>query len=173
MTRGTAKRSRNDAVVARPPEYLRSRLRTFGVILVCAKVALVPLVFDHDADVPFAAVKAGVSHAIAYVLAAVIIGMLVQFGRLFLIRSPVHLPVLAFLGASVAATVIALDPILGLYGAHDRMVGLGTIADGVVLYFAIVLLIRTRTEAIAVGASFLGASAIMLGYELLQFVGRD
>ena len=173
MTRRTAKRSRNDAIVARPPEFLRSRLRLFGVALVCAKVALVPLVFDHDADVAFTAVKAGVSHAIAYVLTAVMIGLIVQFGRSFLIRSPVHLPVLAFLGASVAATVVASDPILGLYGAHDRMVGLGTIADGVALYFAIVLLIRTRTEAIAVAASFLGASAIMLAYELLQFIGRD
>jgi len=173
MTRRTAKRSRNDAIVARPPEFLRSSLRTFGVALVCAKVALVPVVFDHDADVAFTVVKAGVSHAIAYVLTAVMVGLIVQFGRSFLIRSPVHLPVLAFLGASVAATVVASDPILGLYGAHDRMVGLGTIADGVALYFAIVLLIRTRTEAIAVAASFLGASAIMLAYELLQFIGRD
>src|SRR5467141_1786548 len=152
---------------------MRSRLRLFGIALICAKLALVPVVFDHDSDVPFSVIKALLSHALAYVLAGVILGLLVRNGRAVFVWSWLHVPVLAFLLANIAATVFALDPLLALYGAHTRMVGLGTIADGVVLYFAIALLVRTPRESAALAVSFLAGSFLVLAYELVQFVGKD
>jgi O-antigen ligase/Flp pilus assembly protein TadD len=131
------------------------------------------MVFDHSADVPFTLPKVLLSHALAYVLAGVIAGLLVRFGRDFIVWSWLHVPVLALVAANVAAAFLAADPVLALYGTHVRMLGLGTVADSLVLYLAIVLLIRTRTEAASVIACGLGASAFVLAYEVVQISGRD
>lgn len=170
MTRRTARRSPAQAV---DDGLARSRLRLIGLAIVCSKVALVPVIFDPASDIPFAVVKDVLSHALAYALAGVLAALFVQFGRSMLVRSILHIPVLAFLGVSVAATFFAADPILALYGARGRMLGLATIADGVLLYFAIVLLVRTRGEALWILLSVFGGSVVVLGYELLQFVDRD
>jgi O-antigen ligase/tetratricopeptide (TPR) repeat protein len=150
-----------------------SRIRAFGAALLCAKVALLPGVFDYSLDVPFTVAKSLLSHALAYALGAVMIGLLIRFGRSFFVWSWVHVPVALFLIANIAAAVFAADPVLALYGAHSRMLGLGTIADWVVVYFAVVLLVRTRAEAAAVIACALVASLFVLAYELVQTLGRD
>src|SRR5688572_11743579 len=80
-----------------------STLRRFGVAAICLKVALLPVVFDYSLDVPFTVAKALLSHGIAYVLAAVMIGLVIRFGRSFLKWSWLHLPVLLFLVANVVA----------------------------------------------------------------------
>ena len=148
-------------------------MRVFGVALLCLKIALVPLVLDPGSDVPFSVPKALLSHALAYVLAAVLLALLIRFGRSFATWSPVHIAVLAFFGASVAATVFAADPVVALYGTHVRMLGLGTIADGVVLYFAVALLVRSRAEAVASAVSVVASSVVVLAYEAVQLIGRD
>src|SRR5438552_11233897 len=125
---------------------LRSRLRLFGVTLLCAKVTLVPLAFDHSADIPFGVTKAMVSHGLAYALVGVLAGLFLQFGRHVFIRSWLHVPVLVFFFVNVLAASFAADPFLGLYGTHERMLGLGTVADGVVLYLGIALLVRRPPE---------------------------
>jgi len=172
--RRPARRRRAEALKQQPvSEVIGSKLRLFGVGILCLKLALVPLIFDRGADVPFSVVKALFSHALAYVLAAIIIALTLRFGVSFLRWSALHVPVLAFLGVNILATVFAVDPLVALYGTHGRMIGLGTIADGVVLYFAVVLLVRTRTDAWVLVASVLGSSIIVLGYEFVQVLGRD
>lgn len=166
-----ARGSKTATAVAR--DVSESNLRRFGVALLCAKVALVPLVFDVAQDMPFVVSKALLSHGLAYVLAATMVGLLIQFRTAFVARSPLHVPVLAFLLVSCASTIFAADPTLALYGTHARMLGLASIVDLVVFYFAIVLLVRTRRDAIAVGISTLAASLPVLGYELIQVVGQD
>jgi O-antigen ligase/tetratricopeptide (TPR) repeat protein len=136
-------------------------------------LALVPVAFDHDSDVPFSVSKALLSHALAYVLAGALLGLIVRYGRPVLVWSWLHVPVLAFLFANVAATVFAVDPLLALYGAHSRMIGLGTIADCVLLYFAIAVLVRTARELLSLAVSFLVGSAVVLAYELVQYLGKD
>jgi O-antigen ligase/tetratricopeptide (TPR) repeat protein len=155
------------------PDVKLSRMRRLGVALLCLKVALLPVVFDYSLDAPFTVAKTLLSHGLAYALAGVIVGLLVRFGGSFFVWSPLHVPVLAFLVANMAASVVAADRALALYGAHVRMLGLGTIADWVVLYFAVVLLVRTRAEAMAVIASALLASIVVLSYELVQLLGLD
>jgi len=173
MTRRTARRASGISTSARQIAWERSRLRWFGVALVCLKVALLPVVFDPAADLPFTVTKALFSHALAYALFGVLVGLFVEFGRPFFVWSSLHVPVLAFLAANITATLFGANQLLALYGAHARMLGLGTIVDCVVLYFAIVLLIRTRAEAIAVIGSVVAGSVIVLAYELVQFVGKD
>jgi len=122
---------------------------------------------------PFTVAKTLLSHVLAYALAGVMAAMLIRHGRSFVVWSWIHVPVLVFLVANVVATMFSVDPFLALYGAHVRMLGLGTIADWVVLYLAVVLLIRTQVEAIAVIACAFVASLLVLGYELVQLLGRD
>jgi O-antigen ligase/tetratricopeptide (TPR) repeat protein len=144
-----------------------------GVALVCLKVALLPLILDTTADLPFTVAKALFSHALTYALAGVLIGLLVEFGRSLFVWSWLHVPVLAFLAANLFATVFAANTTFALFGAHARMLGLGTIVDCVLLYFAIVLLVRTRGEAMALIGSALVGAAVVLMYELVQLVGKD
>jgi O-antigen ligase len=143
------------------------------VALLGVKVAAVPLVFVYSADVPFTVPKALLSHGLAYALAGVLVGLFISFGRSFFVRSALHVPVLAFLVANVAASIFAADSLLALHGTHVRMLGLGTIADWVLLYFAVVLLVRTRADTTAVVTSALLAGLLVVVYEAVQFVGGD
>lgn len=154
-------------------QFRGSTLRLFGVGVMCAKVALIPLVFDHSSDAPFVVPKAMLSHGLAYVLVAVVAGLLIRYGRAFVVWSWMHVPVLAFLVVNALATVVAADPMLALYGTHARMLGLASVADGVVLYFAIVLLIRTRAETSALALSASSSALAVVGYEVVQLLGRD
>jgi tetratricopeptide (TPR) repeat protein/O-antigen ligase len=172
MRRTASRRGRTDALTNQT-DIASSKLRLLGVALLCAKVALVPLVFDQAFDWPFVVSKALLSHALAYALAGVIAGLLIRFGRSFVVWSWLHIPVLAFLLVSAAATAFAVDPLLALYGTHARMLGLGTIADWVLLYAALVLLVRSRADVVAVLGSAIGASILVLAYELVQLAGRD
>src|SRR5437868_15548091 len=104
MTRRAARRP---AVESTEGGLARSKLRRLGLAIVCAKVAIVPLIFDPGSDIPFAVVKDTLSHALAYASAGVLAALLIQFGRSVLVRSTLHIPVLAFLGVSAAATVFA------------------------------------------------------------------
>src|SRR5258706_16399436 len=102
-----SRRGSRRALAVAPPEpssdFLRSKLRLLGVAIICAKLALVPVVFDRDSDVPFSVVKALLSHALAYVLAGVLLGLAVRYGRRVFVWSWLHVPVLAFLAVNVAA----------------------------------------------------------------------
>src|SRR5882762_9182855 len=114
MSKRTSRRGRVVTAQDLSPEFLSSRLRFLGIALVCAKLALVPVVFDHDSDVPFSVIKALLSHALAYVLAGVLLGLTVRYRRAVFVWSWLHVPVLAFLAANVLATLVAVDPLLAL-----------------------------------------------------------
>jgi O-antigen ligase len=103
----------------------------------------------------------------------VLLGLAVRYGRAVFVWSWLHVPVLAFLAANVAATVFAVDPLLALYGAHTRMIGLGTIADCVLLYFAIACLVRGERDLLVIAGSFLAGSVLVLTYEFVQLFGKD
>jgi len=167
---------------AHPPEVsattglagiLESKLRLFGVALICAKVAVVPLVFDAASDVPFAPSKALLSHALSYAIAGVILGLFISFGRSFLVWSPIHVPVLMFLAVNAVSTAAAANVGIALYGTHGRMLGLTTLADWIVFYFGVALLLRTRSDIVWVVGATLGASVVVLSYEAVQLAGKD
>jgi len=155
------------------PDIGASRLRLLGVVLICAQVSLVPVVFDYSADFPFPVVKALLSHGLAYALVGVMAGLLIRFGRSLIVWSWIHVGVLVFAGANLVASMFAPDLNVALFGTHARMLGLGTILDFVVLYFAIVLFVRTRSEAAAVVLSAFAGSVVVLAYEFVQFAGKD
>jgi tetratricopeptide (TPR) repeat protein/O-antigen ligase len=150
-----------------------SKLRGVGVALVGAKFAILPLIFDFGMDLPFVVSKAIVSHALAVALAAVIAALFVRF-RASLIRwSPLHIPILIYLGVNVLAAAFAANSTIALFGTHARMLGLVMTIDLAVLYFAIVVLVLTRSDAIALGIAAYSASLVVLAYEAIQLAGHD
>lgn len=157
--------------IARPFE--RSWLRHAGVALICAHVSLVPLVFDPRALIVFALPKALLSHSLAYLLVGLLGAALFSYRRQAWVWSPVHLPVLGYVGAYVLAALFALDRNVALFGAPDRALGLVTLVDNAALYFGIVLLVRTRADVIAVGIATLAAAMLVLGYQAVQLLGLD
>jgi len=159
MSRRQDRQRRTEIPSVRLPWWETSWLRRLGVGLIGAKIFLVPLLFDVSADIPFTVAKTLLSHALTYALVGVMLGLLVLYRRLFPVWSWLHVPVAAFLAANVLATLFAANWTVALFGAHARMLGLATVVDGVVLYFAIVFMIRTRLEAIAVVGAGLAGSA--------------
>jgi O-antigen ligase/tetratricopeptide (TPR) repeat protein len=150
-----------------------SKVRTLGLVLICTKLALVPLVFDPAADFAFTVPKALLSHGLAILLGGVMVALYLRVGRSFLMWSPLHVPVLAFLASNAAATLFAPSLSLAIYGTHARMLGFATIADWTTLYFAVALLVRTKREMFAVAGCSFVAAVIALVYELVQLIGRD
>src|SRR5689334_7648095 len=103
----SARRALLAATTANSTGISGSRLRLFGVAVICAKVALIPVIFDSASDFPFGPSKVLLSHALSYVVAGVIAGLAVRFGRSLWVWSPVHVPVLIFLGLNALATIFA------------------------------------------------------------------
>ena len=153
--------------------FIRSRMRRAAVGLLCLKIVALPILFDRSADVAFTVPKALFSHASAYLLAAVIAGLALRFRASAHWRSPLHLAVLAYVVVNIAATAIAEDRYLALFGAHERMLGLGTLIDCVVLFFAASFVLRTPRDSVAVAVSVFGAAAIVLAYEAIQLARLD
>jgi len=173
VARRREKKQRREAAQASRSEHHGSRERLFGVALLCVYVALVPVVFDYAADAPFPNAKGLLAHSLAYALAGVLVALAIGYGRRGWVWSWLHAPVLVFLAANLVATIFAPDLYIALFGTHRRMLGLGTIATFVVLYFGIALLVRARREAVAVVASALAGSAIVLVYEVVQLAKKD
>lgn len=148
-------------------------MRHLGVMLIAAWFALVPLVVDTGALVQFALPKAYLSQALAYGIGATLLILIMGYGRRLWVTLSVHWAVLAFAAAHVIATAFALDRYLALFGSWDRHLGLISVLGVVVLYFGLVLLVRTGTDVrLLVGAALFGATVAML-YGLMQRLGLD
>lgn len=157
----------------RADAFVGSRLRRVGVALVCAAAAGLPLVFDYSLDVPFTVPKALLMHALAFALTGIMVALVIRLGPSAFPRSWLHTPVLVFGVVALAASVFAADRTLAVYGTHVRMLGLGTIASWLVLYFAVASLIRTRSDVrVVIGALLTGAAGAVT-YEIIQLAGRD
>jgi O-antigen ligase/tetratricopeptide (TPR) repeat protein len=154
-------------------DVMRSRIRLAGVFLVCAHVLLIPTVFDWGADWSFTVPKALLGQVLAAAELSVILALFIRSGRKAVVWSGLHVPVLLYVIGCAIATVFAMDPYLALFGSHERMLGFATIVGWVILYFSVVLFVRTKDDAYAVGLCMVAAALVVLGYELVQVTGRD
>jgi len=150
-----------------------SMLHKLGLGLICAHVLVLPLFFDVSALVVFAVPKALASYVLGLLTIGVISALVIRFGREALPTSPLHVPVACLLAVYAASTITALNPTVALIGAPDRALGLLTVLDGGLLYLAIVMVVRTRGEAIAVGACVFAPIPLVVSYEVIQWAGLD
>ena len=149
-----------------------SHLHRFALGVVCAKVALVLLVFDPLSVSVFAQPKALLAVALDVALVALLAGVALE--RRDLLRwSPLHIPVVVFTVAYLVATPFALDQRIAVFGTPDRYLGLIAALDAVLVYVALTVLVRTREDVRWIGATLAGAAGLILGYEVLQWIGWD
>src|SRR5438067_881091 len=99
-------------------------LRNAGALLIALKFALVPVVFDPTALTAFALPKTVVSESIAAGLLVVLMMIGLRDGVRSWFRNPVVLGVVVFFLAYAIAAVFAVDRYLGIFGSHDRLLGL-------------------------------------------------
>lgn len=151
----------------------RGSIRTLGVAALCAKVALVPLVFDPGALIVFAAPKSFVAHGLGLILVGLIVTYVLAGGRRELPWTRLHSAVLAFVAVAVTSTILALDTTVALFGAHDRRLGLTTFADNAILFLAVTAFIRTPAALLALGVAMLAGLVGALTYEAIQVLGLD
>lgn len=133
----------------------------------------IPLVFDPLAHVAFATPKAALSLALAAVLTGILVALVIRFRRLIWRPTPIHWGVGAMICAYSLATVFGLNVVSSLIGAPDRALGLLSVLDNVATYFGLVLLPRSRADAMKVGACVFAPVAPVVAYEVVQKVGLD
>src|SRR5205085_4634773 len=68
---------------------------------------------------------------------------------------------------------VAPDPYLAVYGTQGRYLGLTFVIDMTVLYLAVAVAFRTRTNWTILFTALAGAVALSLGYAWAQHSGAD
>ena len=147
-------------------------LRRAGLWILAAEIALVPVVFDAAAMVPFEVAKAAAAWALTLVLATVLV--LIAFAERGVRRpGPLLIAVAAYGVIAFVATAQSADPNTAVFGALDRMLGLLTIFHHLVLCAAIVVIPRTRRDAEILAGALLVPSVLVITYVGLQRSGLD
>jgi tetratricopeptide (TPR) repeat protein len=154
-------------------ELTNDPLIRVGQGLVVAKIASVVLVFDPNAADSFSLPKSAVSHSFAVLLGATLIWLALRHGRGFLRWSPLHLAAGAVVLAMVAATALALDETVALFGAWRRYLGLSQVADNAALYASAVLLFQTQLDRLRLLLAGLAVAVPVTLYALAQRAGLD
>ncbi len=104
------------------------------------------------------------------VLVAVTISLLVRWvaeGRVAWRRTPLDLPLLAFVASAALSTIFAVNRNVALFGTYDRWEGLLTIVTYALLFWLAVQLISGEADArgvswsLLVSGYFIGAAAIL------------
>lgn len=168
MPRFRRRETRGDAGLGGSP------LRRFGLLLVCAKASLVPLFFDPSGTVAFALPKAQLSHVLSFALGAALVAIAVRYRGAALPRFSLLLAGVGMLVLSYTlATLLALDQFVALFGSADRLLGLVTMLDFVVLYLGFVVIVRSQGDLMAIGAAAYGAAVIVVAYAVIQRFGLD
>jgi tetratricopeptide (TPR) repeat protein len=149
-----------------------SWLRVAGVWCLAAKLFLIPIVIDPlGADV-YALPKSAVSRAILYVMCVVAAAYLIRR------RPPVRadrlaVAVVAVVAVSGLATVLAIDPVSALYGAHRRLLGFTSILDGAALAGGLLLFVRRSPDLVLLACAAAAGTATVTVYGLVQATGWD
>lgn len=147
-------------------------LRIAIAALIALKIAGLVLLFDAATALAFEGPKSSFSLATTSLLAGLIVLILLREGRAALPQSPLNLAVLAFVLACAAATLVAEDRYLALFGAQRRL-GLTFILDLAVLYLALAVALRERRQWALIGGAVALSGAVAMAYAVLQAVGLD
>lgn len=181
MTR-TARRDKSR--VARPPVGMAARPRptpaprpsllpSLAVLALALKTWVAVLVFDPRASDVFSLPKGAAGTGASLLLVAVLVAYARRSSGPFWVPSRLHWFVLAYAGVNVLAAVLALDRFVALFGAPGHYLGLTTLVDLLVLYVAVVLLVRREEDARHLCALILLATAPLIAYEAVQRARLD
>lgn len=110
---------------------------------------------------------------ITVLIAAFWLVRIMESGEFSLIRTPLDLPLLAFLLIAVVATLFSIDPHLSTWGQLYRYEGLVTIISYIFIYYAAVHFVRRQGEQNLLLGSVLLVSGLVSVYAILQRFGID
>ena len=146
-------------------------LAVVGVLFVRVLAAVVffdPLLFD-----PFGLAKSAIEHVCTGVLAVLLVWLGLRHGWSIYRWTPIHLAIGLVVLSFTAATVLAYDQQVALFGAWRRYLGLTQILDQAIVYIAAVAVARARVARVAGVLVSLVMSAVVVLYGLLQFAHLD
>jgi O-antigen ligase len=141
--------------------------------LAAFKIVLVVLIFDPRGNVAFDLPKSIASRATEWAIGALVVFVLIVYGRGVVPRTRLHVAAAALAGVSAVAGLFAAEPYIAIFGEQDRYLGLTFLADMLVLYLAVSIAVRTaRDVAVLLGA--IGTAGVVAGgYALVQALGAD
>lgn len=174
----TAPARRPAAAVTQAQDGLRQTVESSWLwqaafVLYLGRLALIPLAFDQAALDAFVPPKALLARSLSFLLAALLVALLAIHGRRAFSWSPLHVVVLGYGAIALLATAFALDPIVGIFGAPDRMLGLLAIADVLVVYLATANFARVPSHLKWIAAAAAIPAGVALAYTFVQWAGRD
>ncbi|HEY3218276.1 MAG TPA: hypothetical protein VGK15_04225, partial [Candidatus Limnocylindria bacterium] len=153
--------------------FQSSTLRSIIVAVVAAKVALVVVVLDPIGQQAFDLPKTLLSHAFGWLLAALLIVAVLDYGIRIVPASRAHVAVVMFVLVSIAATALAPVPYVAMFGERARYLGLTFVLDMLVLYLAAAVAIRTARDFAAIALSIAAGAVIVLSYAAIQRLDLD
>ena len=152
-----------------------SRLRLVIVGLVVVKMIGLILIVDVTGTLlqSFDLAKSVFSRTTEAAIAGCVGVALVRFGPKIFPSGRVAAAATAFLAVNLAATALAANRYLALYGEPDRFLGLTFVIDMLVLMVGTAVAFRTARDWAVAGAGLAGATLIAVGYAAVQFTGND
>ncbi|MEK6206467.1 MAG: O-antigen ligase family protein [Chloroflexota bacterium] len=171
-TRGTTTWT-STATSAPSDAFGTSRLRQLLLFLVAIKIAGILLIFDPWGLQSFDLPKTLFSHTVAWILGATTIAALLVYGAGIVPRTRLHLAVAAYVLANLLSALFAENAYLAVFGDQDRYLGLGFVADMVVLYLAVAVGFRSAKDLPPFFAALGVATLLVFAYALVQAAQLD
>jgi len=134
----------------------------------------VPLYFDTSCRGVFDVPKMTLLRLLSLVIIGAWLSRIILTKEIKFVRSPMDLPVLAYLLVSIAATIFSVDPFTSLVGAYKRHEGLTTTISYVLLFFTATNFLHHNrkllnwTAYVGIGAGFIASL-----YSFVQRAGLD
>ena len=88
-------------------------------------------------------------------------------------RTPLDIPILAFIFVFVISTVISINPIVSLFGTYKRYEGLTPTVCYILVFYAIVNFANTKKRLYLLIISIVAGAVIASCYGILQHLGFD
>ncbi|MBI3522184.1 MAG: O-antigen ligase family protein [Chloroflexi bacterium] len=156
-------------------ELIQSSLIRRAIVWVVAlKIVGLVLVFDwslrsiQGIELP----KSIWSRTTAFVLLALIGMLLFRYGRAALPRSVWHIPAVAYVIVVALSALVAENRYLAIFG-DARYLGLVFTIDMFILYLAVTIAVRGRSDALILVGALTACGAAACVYALVQYVGLD
>jgi O-antigen ligase len=162
-------------VVAPAPAPLRAGsdwpLARFERSLVRGGAFLLPLAVWWSTYDQFVLPKLLLARAVLVGMAVLFVARAIWTGRLTVRRTPLDLPILAFLGSAVVSTILAVNLNVAVFGIYSRYDGLLTLATYAGLFWFTVQTLHRADDARALTRTMLAGGYVVAAIAIVQWAG--
>jgi O-antigen ligase len=147
----------------------RAKLDRAQVWLVCVGAFLLPLVVLWSTNDPVILPKLLAARVLILLLAALFLARWLR-GEMKVRRTPLGLPILAYVASAGLSTLLAANPSLAFFGSYGRLEGFLTIATYAALFWLTVQSVSSPVEGRAVLRAVLAGAFVVSLIAVLQAV---